>query len=226
MPNVQFICLANSWKMGGRCVAGVGAQGWIRPVSGISGGTLFTEYRYANGAEAALLDIVEVEVVTPKPEPHQPENWLLGPAQWQLVQQVPPASALQYLAQFLVPGPVLLGNQSDSVDHAALLKQPAKASLALVEPQSVQWYITTSPFDGKRKTRCLFSLAGCHYDLSITDPRFVPRLNALGDGIHPKDVAGSGVGAQDRVALCISLGEPFVKTGHCYKLVAGVLVLP
>lgn len=52
MAKVQFICLANSWKMGGRCVAGVGAQGWIRPVSGIPGGTLFTEYRYANGAEA------------------------------------------------------------------------------------------------------------------------------------------------------------------------------
>jgi hypothetical protein len=190
-------------------------------------GTLASlEYVYADGTDAALLDIVEVDVTAARPEPHQPENWVLAPRKWKLVQQLPRAVAMQYLSAALVAGPVLLENRSDRVDHAALLKQPAKASLALVEPQSIEWHITTSPFDEKRKTRCRFVLAGCQYDLSITDPRFVPQLDGLPDGIYPKNVAASGLQPHDRVVLCVSLGEPFVKTGHCYKLVAGVLVLP
>ncbi len=226
MPNVQFICLANSWKMGGRCVAGVrvGCRGWIRPVSTRADGTLLSESRYANGAEAALLDIVEAEVVAPRPEPHQPENCLLGPGTWHLVEHLPPGAAMQHLAPFLVPGPVLLGNQSDRVAHATLLQQPASASLALVEPQGVEWYITTSPFDGRRKTRCYFNLAGEYYNLAITDPVFIPRLRGLADGYYARDAAG--IAPTDRVLLTVSLGEPFQATGHCYKLVAAVLVLP
>lgn len=226
MPRVQFICLANSWKMKGRCVAGwrLDGHGWIRPVSSRPDGTLFAEYLYGDGSEPALLDIVEVEVTAARPEVHQPENWVLGSARWRLVRRIGPASAARQLAAAIVPGPVLLDNRSDSVEHAVLLKQPATASLALVEPQSIQWYITTNPFDGRRKTRCYFSLGSCHYDLAITDPLFVLRLGSLREGYHPRDAAG--LAPDERVVLTVSLGEPFEKTGHCYKLVAAVVVLP
>src|SRR6516225_9785476 len=101
MPRIQFICLANSWKMGGRCVAGwrTDGRGWIRPVSAQVDGTLASlEYVYADGTDAALLDIVEVDVTAARPEPHQPENWVLAPRKWKLVQQLPRAVAMQYLS--------------------------------------------------------------------------------------------------------------------------------
>jgi putative nucleic acid modification protein with dual OB domain len=225
MPKVQFICLANSRKIGGRCVAGVrvDGRGWIRPVSGHPGGTLFSEYRYVNGAEAALLDIVEADVIAAQPEAHQPENWLLAPGTWQLIERLPPGAAMQYLTPFVVPGPVLLENESDSVAYTTLVQQPASASLALVEPHRIPWHITTNT-QGQRQTRCDFNLAGARYDLAITDPAFVPRLAELIYGYHLREVAG--IAAEDRVLLTVSLGEPFEATGHCYKLVAAVLLLP
>jgi hypothetical protein len=192
-------------------------------VSGYPGGTLFNEYRYANGAEVALLDIVEANVISAQPEAHQPENWLLAPGAWQLLERLPPDTAIRHLTPFVVPGPVLLENESDSVAHAALVQQPASASLALVEPRRIQWHITTNTH-GQRQTRCYFSLAGSSYDLAITDPVFVERLAGLTYGYHPREAAGIAV--EDRVLLTVSLGEPFEVTGHCYKLIAAVLVLP
>jgi hypothetical protein len=43
MPTVEIICLANSRKHSGRCVAGLrtDGQGWIRPVGPSDNGTLF-----------------------------------------------------------------------------------------------------------------------------------------------------------------------------------------
>ncbi len=34
-----------------------------------------------------------------------------------------------------------------------------------------------------------------------------------------------GIVREDRMLFCVSLGEPF-NDGNCYKLVAGVLILP
>lgn len=224
MPKVQFICLANSRKLQGRCVAGLrfGGTGWFRPVSTLPHGTLsYNDCVLNTGNVAALLDVVEVDVARARPEPHQPENWELAPGTWRLVQQIAPASALTVLKPALVSGPVLLENQADRVRHALLLAKPAAASLALVEPSSIQWQITTS-LSGNRQSRCRFTLGSTHYDLSVTDLDIERALAAQPVGIHPRDAAG--IPAHARVLLTISLGEPF--NGDCYKLVAAVLVLP
>jgi hypothetical protein len=224
VPKVQFICLANSRKLQGRCVAGlrVDGTGWFRPVSTFPDGTLYyNSYVLNNGNEAALLDVVEVDVTRARPEPHQPENWELAQGTWRLVQQIAPASALAVLRSALVPGPVVLENQSDRVANASLQAKPAAASLALVEPSSIKWHITTS-LRGNRQTRCSFSVGGAHYNLSVTDLKIEAALSALPVGVYPRDAAG--IPAMARVLLTISLGEPF--NGDCYKLVAAVLVLP
>ena len=82
----RIVCLANSRKLAGRCVAGRewseerGARRWIRPVSARSGREV-SEYegQYEYGSDPKVLDIVNVPVLKPLPEEWQTENWLLDP---------------------------------------------------------------------------------------------------------------------------------------------------
>jgi len=84
MASLDFVCLANSRKHNGRCVAGITTAGnWIRPVSSEPDGTLYSpDYTCSDGSEPALLDVIRLEAF-PRPEPHQPENWRISGAQWQ-----------------------------------------------------------------------------------------------------------------------------------------------
>ena len=221
--DIEFICLANSVKEQGRCVAGLRRdnQGWFRPISEAPGGTLFRPtYVLDNGEQAALLDIIKVGVLTPRPEPHQPENWGLENKQWRFLGRLPPINVWKQLQGFLVSGPNLLGSRTDSLDYAAVKRNPVRSSLALVEPSQVSWVITTST-RGYRQTRTQFRLAGVLYDLSITDPNWRQRLADLPWGAHPREAAG--LSSQERLLFTISLGGPF--RGECYKLVAAVILL-
>ena len=144
-----FICLANSRKHGGRCVAGLRPDGggWLRLVSRDRAGTLSNRhYTLKDGAEAGLLDLIEVETSAARPEPHHPENlvvgrqrgwivdWILGPPQLRLVGKIEVSEAPDQLAAALVGGPKILGNVGDRVSYEVFNKDAAVASLALVEP--------------------------------------------------------------------------------------------
>ena len=80
----QIVCLANSRKLAGRCIAGrewtteSGAGNWIRPVSKRDNREV-SEYerQYEDGSDPQVLDIVQVPVLAPKPHSFQTENWLL-----------------------------------------------------------------------------------------------------------------------------------------------------
>ena len=221
--DIEFICLANSVKEQGRCVADLRMdnKGWIRPVSEAPGGTLFRPtYVLDNGEQAALLDVIRVSVSSPRTEPHQPENWVLENKQWRILGRLPPTEAWERLRRFLVSGPNLLGGRTDRLDYAAIQQNPVRASLALIEPSQVSWVITTST-RGNRQTRARFSLAGASYDLSITDPKWRQRLSDLPLGTHPRTSAG--ISSKERLLFNTSLGGPFI--GECYKLVAAVILL-
>lgn len=223
MPDVDIICLANSRKLQGRCVAGLrtDGQGWVRPVGRSLDGTLYSNsYIHDRGAEAALLDVLRIPVTGARPEPHQPENWLLGSGRWRLVDRIPLQVAASVLQPFLARGPTLLGNVGDRIAFEPFNRRPATASLALVEPASIEWRITRGA-RGNRQTRVRFSFRESSYDLSVTDPVMERRLGGLPEGPH--SVRAAGFDPLSRLILTVSLGEPF--KGDCYKLVAGVLVL-
>lgn len=83
MPTLDIICLANSRKMGGRCVAGLrtDGQGWMRPVASTRFGELYgCHYKLSDGTEAQVLELIRIEVIKQCPQPYQPENWLIGPS--------------------------------------------------------------------------------------------------------------------------------------------------
>ena len=223
---IDFICLANSRKLSGRCVAGLrtDGNGWIRPVSDLEDGRLVEEhYTLDDGCEAQLLDVVRVEVVKPQVLPHQPENWILAKKPWKLLRRISPADAMRHLEPALIPGPDLLGNRSDRVAVVDLKKRAAASSLALVAPESLEWTVTKS-MRGNRQIRAVFELRKTSYDLVVTDPRWERRLSSLQLGTHPREAAS--LERNFRVLFTVSLSEPFEAQAHCFKLVAGVLVLP
>jgi hypothetical protein len=112
----------------------------------------------------------------------------------------------------------LLGNQFDHIPH--ILGNSIPASLTLIEPNDISWYIQY--YGNKRKTRVLFQLGGIRYNLGITDPVWKQRLSGLSEGVHPKEAAN--IGQKDKLLYTISLSLPF--NGNCYKLVAGIICLP
>lgn len=86
MPDVKrIVCLANSRKLHGRCVAGREWTGgragrWIRPVSNREHQEV-SEYerQYEDGSDPQLLDVIDVPVLEPRPASFQSEDWLLDP---------------------------------------------------------------------------------------------------------------------------------------------------
>ncbi|MFZ5450593.1 MAG: dual OB domain-containing protein [Thermodesulfobacteriota bacterium] len=223
MPPVRFICLANSNKMGGRCIAGLrlDGKGWIRPVGPSSSRELSSkQYRLNDYSEPKLLDVLEVDLSRPVPEPHQPENFLISKKRWRLVERPASARCLKLLESYLVSGPGLFGNPLDRVAHDIFKETAVASSLALVQPKKLRWII--DDYAGKRRSRAFFELGKIHYNLAITDPWWKARMLDLPYGMHP--LTEPGLKGDERILLTLSLGDPF--EGFCYKLVAAIIIMP
>ena len=226
MPTFEIICLANSRKLRGRCVAGLRTDGggWIRPVAPSEDGTLFGQhYCLDDGSEAQILDLIRIEVDKPKPQAHQPENWVIGNAQWKLLARPALPRYIKLIARSLESGPALFGDYSDRIDFISLLASPSSSSVCLIRPENIWWQITTS-YTGRRQTRAIFNILNYFYDLVITDPVFEKRLSFLDFGVHTLEAAKLDEGLD--IVFAISLGEPMPSDKKCYKLVAGVVLLP
>jgi hypothetical protein len=222
MAVVDLICLANSYKNGCRCIAGlrVDRGGWVRPVSGRPEGELEPRhYLLDDGSEPGLLDVVRVGLANPQPSAHQPENWRIDGARWKLMERPASPAHAPAVAASVLRGARLFGHVGRSIPYSDFLQRPAEGSLAIVEPFDVTWRVGT-------KARVQFAIGGayCHayYDLPLTDPAWLNRVKALGPGDHSSLALGIPPGRN--VLLTISLSEPL--EGSCYKLVAGVVILP
>src|SRR6266436_6879901 len=80
----RIMCLANSRKMSGRCLAGKEFGNnkfgsWIRPVSGREHEEISeSDRRYKDGQTARLLDVVSIPMLKAKPGTYQSENHLIA----------------------------------------------------------------------------------------------------------------------------------------------------
>ena len=86
MSDVKVIvCLANSRKHNGRCIAGIELvdrqpAGWVRPISNRAGAEVSEDERqYSDGSDPQVLDTIEVPLLEPVPVGYQVENWILDP---------------------------------------------------------------------------------------------------------------------------------------------------
>lgn len=223
MPLFDIICLANSTKLSGRCIAGLrtDGEGWMRPIGPGPNGELHDgQYTFADVTEPALLDIVRIEVTERRPSAYQPENWLLGGRIWELVNRPASAELAPLIASQLIRGPALLGDTAASMSLASFSENPAGASLALVAPSQIQWQV--SQFENTKRVRVHFKLRDSLYGLPVTDPKYVDRLKQLPIGVRQS--AEIGIPPARKLLFTVSLSEPF--NGACYKLVAAILALP
>jgi len=220
MPNLRIVCLANSRKLGGRCIAGLrlDAGGWIRPVSSLADGTIYpAQYTLHDGSIPQLLDFVERGLEVPRPAVHQQENWLVDGTLWRLIRRPGTEEEINVIWEHVIEDLLLFGNSWDRVHE----NEDVNCSLAVVRVRDLRWRITTS-YMGKRQTRSLFTFGNIQYDLVVTDCIIEQNLGSLDYGSHPVK-SEPGYTPYQEVLLTISLGEPL--KGYCYKLVAGVIPL-
>jgi hypothetical protein len=221
----RIICLANSRKINGRCVAGrelINGQpgGWLRPVSDREHEEV-SEYerQYQDGSDPSVRDIIDVPLLSPRPKDHQRENWLLDPkyywtkvgrAEWKDLEQLDePANSLW------IDGHSTYNGRNDKIPLA--LAPDLESSLRLIHVDSLRLSVFTpgEAFgNSKRRVQARLSHSGVDYALWVTDPEHERRYLAQPDGDH--DVGES--------FLTISLGEPYKDC--CYKLVAAIITRP
>lgn len=224
---IRILCLANSRKHQGRCLAGIclDTGAWVRPVSNLKGGELFQrQYCDQNGNEANTLDILILEPGRPVPKPLQPENVQIGKGIQRIERTPPSPNVLSLLAGALEPGPAIFGNQLDYVPYEP--DKVLQSSLALILPRALSFSVVDKSSWGKKKpkVRVVFQLAAAHYSLSLTDPVWEEKIASLSFGTHTASAAG--INQNQEALLCVSLGEPFEKDQRCYKLISGIILLP
>lgn len=219
----RLVCLANSRKLQGRCVAGRellerNPGGWIRPVSARESEEVSPrERQYQDGSEPRLLDIVDVPLLEPRPKSHQQENWLLDPGWYWTRGGTFPHGSLSLLT--MAPGPLWINGHRtyNGLNDYVPVEDTGGIydSLKLIAVQSLQLhvYIPGEAFgDMRRRVQADFSFSGVDYSLWVTDSVIEPEYLAQASGVYNLNAS----------YLTISLGEPH-RDGRCYKLVAAII---
>lgn len=219
----RIVCLANSRKLAGRCIAGRewaaerGAGRWIRPVSVREHGDV-SEYerQYEDGSDPRLLDIVDVPVLEPRPDGCQTENWLLDPERyWERAGSFSPldlAALADPVERLWIDGHSTYDGRNDRVPIE--LTGALSGSLRLIRVDEVDLCVF-APGEAfgssKRRVQARFVHAGADYAFWVTDPVYERRYLAKLDGTYR-------IGESH---LTVSLGEPY--DGAYYKSVAAVI---
>ena len=220
-----IVCLANSRKLTGRCVAGKEWDGqklgaWCRPVSARDRGELTAERWYCKTwRDPQLLDLIEVSLLGPRPSGCQTENYLVDTSvRWRFAGRL---TAQQLLSALDRPRPLWMNGDSTASGHNDKVPAPVAAqeqySLVLAQPEVLKITVATEGADrgmARRRVRGQFSLAGCDYVLAITDPVVEKPILLHPDGFSTE---------LQKPILCISLSEKFDAQNACYKLIAGVV---
>ena len=214
-----FICLANSYKRGGRCIAGIevvpnsntrwkivrnddGIPSWIRPIAK----TTYGEIPNYVGESIKVLSIVKLTNVVPCPEMAHTEN-----VHYSCMEQCD--DNIMHESSVI--------NQLVDTKHQSLFHNKRRAvsaemlaginySLMLIHPDKASAYIDENR--EKSKNRMKFTYYDVEYDFPITDPAFLDEFKR-----EPERYADI-----PNVYLAISLGLEF--EGWHHKLVAGVII--
>ena len=226
----QIICLANSRKPDGRCIAGkIYVENrfgeWFRPISAREGEELSEVERLINAkTEPALLDILDFSVIEAKPSHHQTENWLINTkVKVQKIGTVLPEDLIRAVDKPInlwIVGSSSKRGKNDLVPEDRIAE--VSGSLFLINPTFFSIHVLTDDFMGRksRQVRGEFSHCGAEYNLKITDPVIEAKYLAKKDGIYKIQNA----------LLTISLTEKIFRPRYnqsagFYKLIAGVIEL-
>lgn len=217
----EILCLANSRKHNGRCVAGIelvdGSARWIRPVSDRAGHEVSAaERQYRGEVEPQVLDVIAVPLIKPQPVRFQKENWLLDPTLgWRRVRRAAwrELTGLEQLPRSLwINGHHTSSGVNDCVPVER--EDAVVDSLKLIRVGSATIEVKAAhrnAMDQRPTVRARFRYSGTDYALKVTDPVYEERFRSHGLGDYRLGES----------FLTVSLGEEF--RGHFYKLVAGIV---
>jgi hypothetical protein len=223
----RIVCLANSYKTGGRCIAGREVLGngkygdWIRPVSARASGELsILEIAYRDHTVPKLLDVIDVPLLRPCPNGHQTENHEIVPhGRWSKAGEVP-WQELESLREF--PESLWIGNECEDRGACNWVSESEAAafhhSLVLIQKRDFKVRVRTHDRDGAAVKACrgTFKYDATYYSLKVTDPPVIERYAPMEDGVYKLH----------DVYLCISLARAWEEDGCCHKLVAAVFTNP
>lgn len=210
----RFVCLANSYKEKGRCVAGIELDKknnpillerpkWIRPISDLAHGEIPNEIV----ENYQILDIIELETIKENPTGYQSENVTFKTDSIQKIDTFD-KNKLEHFCEnpkyiFLTRYPSLSKEVIQELDH----------SLIFIKPSTFKVIEKTYEGASHPKHRLVFEYNGFEYDFSITDPVFLAKYQ------HNHNLLDE----IDELYLCLSVGVKFEKTEKYYKLVAGII---
>ena len=215
-----FICLANSYKHRGRCIAGIeitfNAEGkptivrhpdgrpcWIRPISNESDGAIPNEI----AQDIKLFSVIKLKDAIPIATKPHVEDTQYSQMEWQQGHFILNEDLLKLCLDkkhqniFYFQGKAIRAEMVGRLDY----------SLMFIHPENPQAYIDENR--EKSKYRMKFNYFGSSYDFPITDPVFLEEFKKDPDRyLQLPDLY-----------LTLSLGLEF--EGFHYKLIAAVVLL-
>ena len=207
----EIIILANSFRPGGYCMAGIDSRTgeWIRPIPRDGSRAI----RMSVAEKIGLLDVVEIPFESGRPKDrYQRENRFVASWNWKIVRNVLPNKIIGYCEN----STIILHSHTDYVEPKYLESLPFEQWKSL---QLIQTNVNFSKDTYKtRHWRASFCDGSGHpLYLKVTDSIIVAKLNN-----------NTKVGSD--CILTISLTGPWAPPGgsqpkRCYKLVAGVIEL-
>ena len=218
----RIVCLANSRKLNGRCVAGIEFSGtkagpWIRPVSDREHGEV-SEYerQYQDGSDPRVLDIVDVPLLNSLPKGCQQENWLLDPDEyWVKIGKVPwndLGRVAEPAAPLWINGHSTYNGLNDKVPLSLADGLGSSLRLIHVDRATLSVFKPGEAFGNpKRRVQGRFRHHGTEYQLWVTDPQYERMFLGKPDGDYELGES----------YLTVSLGEPH--NDACYKLIAAII---
>jgi len=219
----RMVCLANSRKLSGRCIAGKEFPGganaaWIRPVSARPHEEV-SEYerQYQDGSDPCVMDIIDVPLLDVRPKNYQVENWLLDPdyywekrghVTWDQI-----GGLTDPVEDLWINGLSTHHGMHDRIDLSTANSLTSSLRLVHVPRLSLAVFAPGEAFGNpKRRVQARFRFNSVNYRLWVTDPvyerRYLKMPNAeyeLGESF-----------------LTVSIGEP-AEDGYCYKLIAAIV---
>jgi hypothetical protein len=211
---VKFVCLANSFKEGGRCLAGVeiddnnnpvmqsGHPKWIRPVSHSPHG----EVRTNLVSHFNILDIIELDVTGfPEANNYQSENAFFREDSLSVVGSY----NINNLAKLSDTRSLIFANRGKAVPEERI--GDLTYSLLLIKTNNFE--IIEKQYDDTHRSqlRLVFTYNGNQYDFPVTDPVFLHRHQLNPDLL------------ENQTELYLSLSLAVVYNDWYYKLVAGII---
>ncbi|BDA71698.1 hypothetical protein CAL7716_058640 [Calothrix sp. PCC 7716] len=208
----KIICLANSYKLRERCVAGIDISTgkWIRPVYGqYADGRIPKQLSTINGREPNVLDILEVPLLNTS-HGYECENSLISSGQWKFIKKASIDDLVPYCEN-----QILYSQWQKSVPFSFIqtLQLQNRRTLQLIKPSRITLYKYE---DTKKWEASFFITNNQQFKCKITDISLINKLN-------------SGAKLSEECLFTMSFSQPYQRhlseEETCWRLIASVIEL-